>query len=160
LQQIVVEGPVGPPHVWLLRLQQPQEAQSESVAHEIAPDGIVVLVVELVAAVDVVVVSAADVVVVGTGEVADPQQTTWPVSRHVLRQHFFRLRLQDRAARRRQNFCRLAGQVARRGSVWTHSAISAGHWVRQARQAFGVCGAAATMSGSRISSAVTSPIER
>jgi len=44
------------------------------------------------------------VVVVDIGESAEPQHIISPVSRQVLRQHVFRLRLQASFARRRQAF--------------------------------------------------------
>jgi hypothetical protein len=136
LQQIATELPDVPWHTCVPRLQQPQLAQSSSVLHGTpAP---VVLVVEAPGVVVVLpnVVELPKSVVVGNAETAEPQHTGKPVSLHVRRQHVLRFRLQLRVARRRQAFCRFAGQSASRGSAAAQAATSSRQSVPHCLHAF------------------------
>jgi hypothetical protein len=134
LQQMIVPLPVAPTQTWFATSQQPHDGQSRSVVHP----GAIVVVVDDDSVFVVVLPSSAVVVVVAPGsvvaEVAEPQQTTCPVVRQVFRQHAFRLRLQARLARRRQDPIRCGGHDARRGSLSMQGSMSSRHSVRQRRQ--------------------------
>lgn len=118
LQHCDTLAPVAPPQV-PPGMQHWHVGQSASEVHGVRPGTVVDVVV--VAPLTVVVVAPTPGPLPGVDETEDPQHWTRPVVRHCRLQHFFRLRLQSRRARLRQEDSRACGQLPRRGSVWMHA---------------------------------------